>query len=73
MTKAPKARPLRVKPRSYQPKNAELEADVSIDTTPDELAEAVLRPRQARGRPGCLRESHRHNADSDQKTVTLSL
>ena len=44
MTKAPKARPLRVKPRSYQPKNAELEADVSIDTTPDELAEAVLRP-----------------------------
>ena len=41
---SPKGPPLRVKPRSYQPKNAELEADVSIDTTPDQLAEAVLRP-----------------------------
>ena len=35
---------VRVKPRSYQPTKAELEADVGIDATSDELAEAVLRP-----------------------------
>ena len=33
-----------VRPFSYQPSKAELEEDVSIDATPDELAEAVLRP-----------------------------
>ena len=42
--RAPKPSTLRVKPRSYQPTKAELEADVGIETTPDELAEAVLRP-----------------------------
>ena len=35
---------LRVKPRSYQPTKADMAKDVSIDATPDELAEAVLRP-----------------------------
>lgn len=44
MTKSPKSPLLRVKPRSYQPTKADLEADVGIETTPDELAEAVLRP-----------------------------
>ena len=34
-----------VKPYSYQPTREELEEDVSIpDTTPEELARAVLRP-----------------------------
>ena len=32
-----------VKARSYQPNKAELEADVSIDADPDELARAVMR------------------------------
>ena len=31
-------------PHTYQPKKAELEEPVKIDATPDELAEAVLRP-----------------------------
>ena len=35
---------LRVKPSRYQPSKAELEADVSMDATPDQLAEALLRP-----------------------------
>ena len=35
---------IRVKPHTYQPSKAELEEDVSLDTTPDELALAVLRP-----------------------------
>ncbi|MCY3794810.1 MAG: hypothetical protein OXG51_10615 [Gammaproteobacteria bacterium] len=39
------ARPeVRVKPRSYQPTKAELEADISIDATPEQLADAILRP-----------------------------
>ena len=29
---------------SYQPSKAELEEDVSIDATPEEIARAVLRP-----------------------------
>ena len=33
-----------VKPHSYQPKKAELEADVSIDATPEELARAIMQP-----------------------------
>lgn len=37
-------REVRVKPHSYQPSKAELEEPVRIDATPDELAEAVLRP-----------------------------
>ena len=32
-----------VMPFSYQPSKAELEADVSIPTTPEKLAKAVLR------------------------------
>ena len=34
---------VRIKPREYQPNNAELEEDVRIDATPDDLARAVLR------------------------------
>ena len=30
-----------VKPSSYQPSKAELEADMSIDTTPEKLAQAI--------------------------------
>ncbi len=33
-----------VQPHSYQPKKAELEADVSIDATPEELARALMQP-----------------------------
>lgn len=33
---------VKVKPMSYQPSKAELEADVSIDTTPDKLVKAVV-------------------------------
>ena len=43
-TPATKLSTLRVKPRSYQPTKADMAEDVSIDATPDELAEAVLRP-----------------------------
>ena len=35
---------VRIKPRDYQPNKAELEEDVRIDATPDELARAVLAP-----------------------------
>ena len=40
------ARPgtVRVKPHSYQPSKAEPKEDISLDASPDELAEAVLRP-----------------------------
>ncbi len=34
---------VRIKPSSYQPPKAELEEDVRIDATPEELARAVLR------------------------------
>ena len=33
---------------SYQPSKAELEEDVRIDATPEELAQAVLRPAKVR-------------------------
>ena len=33
---------VRIKPREYQPNKAELEEDVRIDATPDELTRAVL-------------------------------
>ncbi len=33
-----------VKPATYQPNKAELEEDMSIDTTPEELAARALRP-----------------------------
>lgn len=35
---------VRVCPHSYQPRHAELDEPVKIDTTPDNLARAVLRP-----------------------------
>ena len=35
---------VRITPSSYQPSKAELEEDVRIDTTPEELARVVLRP-----------------------------
>ena len=35
---------VRIKPGSYYPIKEELEEDVSIDTPPEELAAAVLRP-----------------------------
>ena len=33
---------VRVRPATYQPSKAELEEDVSIDTTPEELARVAL-------------------------------
>ena len=45
MPSAPKQKPVvRVRPHSYQPNKAELEEDVRLDATPEELARAVLRP-----------------------------
>ena len=35
---------LRVRPFSYQPSKAELEEDVRVEATPEELARAILRP-----------------------------
>ena len=44
MTK-PKEKPVvRLKRSGYQPTKAEMEEDVSIDATPEELARAVLTP-----------------------------
>ena len=40
----PHRRQVMVKPSSYQPSKAELEADVKIDATPETLAKALLRP-----------------------------
>ena len=34
---------VRLKPSSYQPSKAELEADVSIDATPEQVLRAVVR------------------------------
>ena len=44
MSKESERPEVRVKPHSYQPSKAELEAPVKIDATPDALARAVLRP-----------------------------
>ena len=41
---------VRLKPSSYQPSKAELEEDVSIDATPEDLRRAVMRPVQVKGR-----------------------
>ena len=42
---APRGHPeVRVKPHTYQPNKADLEAPMKIDATPDELARAALRP-----------------------------
>ena len=35
---------VQVKPATYQPSKAELEEDVGIDTTPEELARVALQP-----------------------------
>lgn len=43
MTK-PKGPTVKIKPGSYYPTKEELNEDVSIDATPEELADAVLRP-----------------------------
>ena len=40
----PKKPTVKVKPRRYQPTKAELEADMSIQATPEQLARAVMRP-----------------------------
>ena len=43
--KLEKARPtVMVKPHSYQPSKAELEEDVSVDATPEEVRAALMRP-----------------------------
>ena len=34
---------VRLKPSSYQPSKAELEEDIAIDTTPENLLRAVVR------------------------------
>ena len=34
---------VRLKPSSYQPSKAEMEEDIGIDTTPENLLRAVLR------------------------------
>ena len=40
----PHRRHVTVKPSSYQPSKAELDVNMSIDTTPEALACALLRP-----------------------------
>ena len=35
---------VRVKPATYQPSKAELEENMSVDTTPEELARVALQP-----------------------------
>lgn len=35
---------IHLKPSSYQPSKAELEEDMSIDTTPEELCRVALQP-----------------------------
>ena len=45
MTTKPKPKPVVwVRPATYQPSKAELEEDMSIETTPEELAARALRP-----------------------------
>ncbi len=39
------------KPSSYQPSKAELEKDVTIDTTPEELGRALMRGGAPRREP----------------------
>ena len=43
MKDEPKPPVVRIKPSSYQPSKAELEEDVRVDASPEELARAVLR------------------------------
>ena len=42
MTLTKPKREVRIRPCSYQPNKVELEEDVSIDATPDELACTIL-------------------------------
>ena len=35
---------VRVRPATYQPSKAELEEDMTVDTTPEELARVALQP-----------------------------
>ena len=44
MTKPPKLKPKPLRPASYQPTKAELEEDMSIDATPEDLAKVAFRP-----------------------------
>ncbi len=39
-----KKRVVKVQPMAYQPSKAELEADVGIDATPEELVKAAVQP-----------------------------
>ena len=39
-----KATTIKVKPHTYQPSKAELETDLHIDATPEELRQALVRP-----------------------------
>ena len=39
----PHRRQVKVKPSSYQPSKAELEADVSVEATPEKLRNAIMR------------------------------
>ena len=43
MSAEPKPK-VRVKPYSYQPSKAEIEEDVSVDATPEEVRAALMRP-----------------------------
>ena len=50
MTAQPKQKPIvRVRPHAYQPSKAELDEEVRLDVTPEELARAVLHPVQIVG------------------------
>ena len=44
MPKKPTKPTVKVKPRSYHPTKAELEADMRIRATPEQLVRAVMRP-----------------------------
>ena len=41
---APQPREVHVKPTTYQPSKAELEEQLRLDATPEELARAVMQP-----------------------------
>ena len=43
---------VRLRPRSYRPSRAELEEDMRIDATPEELASAILTPVRVIEDPG---------------------
>ena len=43
---------VRIRPRSYRPSKAELEEDMRIDATPEELAAAIMTPVRVIQDPG---------------------